>query len=212
MAEDNIYLVRVHFEGPSQPASIGVYYQESGLSTGVNGPCQSLAESWEGVLANQLANCLSEEWQLSAIVCSKKSGDQVAKHIESLEGRPGTRNGPALPANNAILVQLFQTAFPKTSNGRLYIPGVSESDTNVGRLEQDFSDGPLSVFVGRVAQSINELNGTGLWLPGVISAKVRDAIPGQKLWEDSFSTMVGALGWPVIARQRRRQTKVVGAF
>ena len=212
MAEDNVYLVQVHFEGPSQPASIGVYYQETGLSTGVNGPCQSLAESWENALSNQLANCLSEEWQLSALVCSKKSGDQVAKHIESLEGRPGTRNGPALPANNSILVQLFQTSFPKTSNGRLYIPGLAESDTNVGRLDQAYMDGPLSTFVTRIAQAIQEQEGTGFFVPGVISAKVRDAIPGQKQWEDSFSTMVGALGWPVIARQRRRQTKVVGAF
>ena len=212
MAADNIYLVRVHFEGPSQPASIGIYYQEAGLSTAVQGPTQSLAESFDTALTGRLTNLISEEWQVSAIECSRMDGDDIAKHVFSLQGRPGVRNGASLPANNALLIQLFQVLFPKTSNGRQFIPGLAESDTDVGRITQGYADGVLATYVTRIAQVISETDGTGHWTPGVVSAKVRDLIPGQKDWEGAFSGIVGALGWPVIARQRRRQTKVRGAF
>jgi len=212
MAEDNIYNVRVHFEGPSQPASIGIYYQEGGLSTAVVGATQSLAESFDTALTGRMTNLISEEWQISAIEVARMDGDPIAKHIKSLNGRPGVRPGSSLPANNCILVQLFQTLFPKTSNGRQFIPGIAEVDSDVGRITQAFADDQLGTYVVRVAQAITESNGTGHWIPGVVSAKVRDLVPGFKDWEGAFSGVVGALGWPVIARQRRRQTKVRGAF
>lgn len=212
MAEDNIYHVRVHFEGPSQPASIGIYYQEVGLSTAVVGGTQSLAESFDLAMTGRYIGLLSEEWQLSGYEVARMDGDPIAKHLHSMQGRPGQRNGSSLPANNCLLIQLFQVSFPKTSNGRQFIPGLAEGDTDVGRITQAFADTQVSSYTTRIAQSVSETNGTGHWLPGVISAKVRDAAPGFKDWEGAFSQVVGALGWPVIARQRRRQTKVRGAF
>ena len=211
MAADDIYYVQYHLEGPSQPASFGVYYQETGLSTSPKGATQSLAES-ANAMRPTLINILSRDWQFTAVTASRKGGFQIAKHVFSTEGVAGVRPANALPANNAMLIQLFQTQFPKTSNGRVYIPGISEQDTSIGRVESTFLGDELLSFSTRLSQAFIEADGTGVWVPGVVSAKVRDAIPGQKNWQDAFSTMVGALAWPVIARQRRRQTRVIGTL
>lgn len=212
MALDEIYHVNVHLEGPSRPASFGVYYQELGLADAVVSQTQSLAESFDAALSGRITNLMSSAWELSGYTARKVSGNQIAKFIHSTGGRAGTRPAQALPANNAILVQLFQVSHPKTSNGRLYIPGLSENDSVIGRINAVFAGDELLSFTTRIAQAVLEIEGTGHWVPGVVSAKVRDANPGFKDWEGAFSPMVGALGWPVIARQRRRQTRVVGAF
>jgi len=210
MAVNDIYRLQLHYEGRQQGASTGLYYKETTLSTANGLANRSLVLSFIFVVSFALRDILSDDWELSAIQSSKvfDEPDPTAQDAPTTQG--GTRTGSPLPADNAILLQLFQTTFPRTSDGRMFMPGISEADTIVGKLNQTFIDTQLSTLVTALANPISESGGTGQWTPGVISAKVRDAAPPTKNWAAAFAPIIGVQGWPVIARQVRRRTKVFG--
>lgn len=210
MAQDDVYRVTVHYEGPTQPSSVSLYYQEDGLSTALPDPVSSLNFSFFFSVITFLQNVLSDDWFISSTRCRRVSGDKIAPDLQSFEDASGNRVGRSLPANNCLLMQLLQAAFPRTSNGRLYLPGLTEQDTDVGVIESAFLANQVVALGNRLSDTLEENGGTGSWQPVVISAKVRDAGPGPPDWEGAASPMIAALGNPVIARQVRRTSRIVG--
>jgi hypothetical protein len=212
MAQDDIYEVKSHFQNPSSASSVRLYYQEQVARSGVGTDCSVLAQSWATALATLFRNCLADDWFMTSVVARKVDGDPTPKWRDDLPVQVGVRAGPALPSNNAMLMQLQQGLFPSSSNGRVFIPGVAEGDTLVGNLTGAFMSGPLTALAaGLVAQLAEESAGTGRWDLGVISVKVLDAAPPAKDWQGAFSQVFGVGPSPIVATQRRRQTKVVGA-
>lgn len=210
MAQDDIYRLTLNYEGPTMHSSTALYYQEDALSTNVVGATESLAFSWIFSKSSAFLNVLVQEWHLASVFCARVDGDAIAPSLLPNTPTIGSRVGNTLPADNCLLMQLLQGVHPRTSNGRLYLPGLSESDSDVGLIEAAFLGNQVTVLGNAISATLEENGGTGSWQPGVISAKVRDAIPGQKNWQDAFSPMIAALGNPVIARQVRRRTKVRG--
>jgi len=210
MAQDDIYEATLHYEGPTQASSCSLYFQEDGLSTSTAGPVQSLNDSFLIGKALLFRGVLSNDWKLNAIRTRRVTGAKIAPHLLSFPVNVGSRTGPALPANNCLLMQLLQGLFPRTSNGRLYLPGLAEADTDVGVVEPAFLNLQVVQLGDALVSQLAESQGSGSWTPGVISAKVRDAVPGTKDWEGAFSQIVAAIGNPVIARQRRRTTRIIG--
>jgi len=210
MAQDDIYRIVVHYQGPTMASSISVYYQENAASTQGPDPVSSLNFSFFFSVVTLLQNVLNLDWKLTALRCRRLTGEKIAPDLQSLLASPGTRTGNPLPANNCLLMKLSQANFPRTSNGRLYLPGLGESDTDTGLIDAEFLNGPVQALGDRLALELAENGGLGSWTPGVISAKVRDTPPNQPDWESAFSPMIGAFGNPVIARQVRRTTKVIG--
>jgi len=210
MAINDIYRLQLHYEGVSQAASTGLYYKETSLSTANGLGNRSLVLSSIFVLSGALRGVLVDDWELSSVQSSKVFDDPDPTAQDASAAQVGLRTGSPLPGDNAILLQLFQTTFPRTSDGRMFLPGISEADTTVGKLNQAFIDAQLQTLVTALSLPINESGGTGEWTPGVISAKVRDAVPGSKNWPAAFAPIIGVQGWPVIARQVRRRTKVFG--
>lgn len=210
MAVDDIYRLQFHYMGISGPASTGLYYKETVLATANGLGNRSLVLSFITTHSLLVRNVLADDWELSAVQSSKVHDDPDPTAQDAPSPQEGTRLGPALPANNCMLLQLFQTTFPRTSDGRMYFPGIAEGDTTVGKLQQTFIDNEVSSLVSALTSPVNESGGTGVWTPGVISAKVRDAVPGVKNWLAAFAPITAIQGWPVIARQVRRTTKVFG--
>jgi len=210
MAQDDIYRIRVHYQGPTMAASISLYYQEDALSTAGNDPVASLAFSFFFSKITSFQNVLNNDWRLTAIRARRLTGERLAPDLQSLLDITGNRAGNPLPANNCLLMKLSQSNFPRTSNGRLYLPGLSESDTVTGVLEPAFLNNQVETLGIAITAQLPENGGSGSWNSGVISAKVRDSGPGQPDWESAFSPINGAQGNPVIARQVRRTTRVIG--
>jgi len=210
MAQDDIYRLTVNYEGPTMHSSTALYYQEDALSTGTGGATQSLAFSWIFSKLSSFLSVLVSEWHITSVFAARVNGEAIAPTLLPAVPTIGARSGDSLPADNCLLMQLLQANHPRTSNGRLYLPGLSESDSDVGIIEAAFLGNQVVALGNSISSTLNENSGSGSWNPGVISAKVRDAIPGQKNWEDAFSPMIAALGNPVIARQVRRRTKVRG--
>lgn len=210
MAQDDIYRLTLNYEGPTMHSSCALYFQEDGLSTSASGPTQSLCFSWRFNKTTEFINVLCQEWKLISTFAERVDGEAVPPFLQPQTAAQGTRPGNALPADNCLLMQLLQAVHPRTSNGRLYLPGLSESDSDVGIIEAAFLANQVTVLGNAISGVLNEQGGTGSWNPGVISVKVRDAIPGVKDWQGAFSQVIASLGNPVIARQVRRRTKVRG--
>jgi len=210
MAVNDIYRLQIHYEGVAGAASTGLYYREKVLVTANGLGNQSLVLSFITTLSLALRNILVDDWSLSAIQSSKVFDEPDPTDQDAPATQTGVRAGSPLPSDNRILLKLFQTTFPRTSDGRMYLPGISEADTDVGKLLQAFIDGPLTALVSALQADLSESGGTGVWEPGVISAKVRDATPPTKNWSAAFAPIIAVQGWPVIARQVRTRTKVLG--
>ncbi len=210
MAIDDIYRLQLHYQGVTQAASTGLYYKETAISTANGLGNRSLVLSFIASHSLALRNVLVDDWELAAVQSSKvfDEPDPTAQDAPALQN--GARTGAPLPANNCILLQLFQTTFPRTSDGRMYLPGIAEPDSSVGKLVPAFIAAQLATLIAVLQAPVSESGGTGSWTPGVISAKVRDAVPGFKNWAAAFAAVIGIQAWPVIARQVRRTTKVIG--
>jgi len=210
MAQDDITRLTIHYEGPTQAASTSIYYQENGLSTDPVGPIRSLLKSFDTALQASLRGVLSAEWKIASFHATIVNNRLHVPESLTPSTVVGSIAGPSLPGNNCILMQLLQPVFPKRSNGRMYFPGVGEGISTIGQLTQAFISGPLTTLAAELVSQIDEDSGSGDWVPGLISQKVLNAAPPAKDWDGAFAPLDGTRGWPVIARQRRRTTKVRG--
>jgi len=210
MAQEDIYRVVVHYEGPTMASSCAYYFQEDGLSTALPDAVTSLNFSFGFAMLSPLQNVLSDDWFIASTRCRRLTGEPIAPDLLSYDNANGNRAGRALPANNCLLMQQLQAAFPRTSNGRLYLPGLTESDTDVGIIEPGFLGNQVVTLGNAISALLAENGGAGSWRPIVISAKVRDAGPGPPDWESAASPIIASLGNPVIARQVRRTSKIIG--
>ena len=212
MASDDIYRVTIHYEGPSQAVSTGMYYfEDAPRSSGIS-DTEQLNETFQAGMRVPLVNALSSQYRLVSSVVRKVFGPVDVPNIKEFTTNVGGRPGNSLPANNSIVMSMIQTTFPRASNGRMFIPGISEADTETGVFANAYLVDQLAALATALASQRNEVGGTGVWLPVVISAKIRDAVPGQKDWPASVGSLVAIEPQPLIARQIRRATRVRGAF
>lgn len=212
MAQDDIYQVSCHFENPSGASSFRVYYQEEAVRSGIGTDTQVLTTTFEDVFSLLIRGMIADDFLFTAIVAHKVSGDKEAKFRTDVTTQVGLRVGPSLPANNCILIGLSQGLFGARHNGRIFIPGPAEGDTAIGNMSAAFQSGPLQAMVDALAiQLVEESGGTGRWNLGVINNDILDASPPIKDWQSAFSQVISVSGSPIIAGQKRRQTKVRGA-
>lgn len=213
MAADDIYMGQVHFEGPTSAASIVLHYQETIAHTTPQHGTSALAEALDDQLSAAFIAVLSDDWRITAYVSRLLNVNVENKRRFDVVGGVGTRTGPSLPANQTWMLKQSQTLFGPKSNGRMFVPGLAEGDTTVGVITNAFATGPAAALATALTASITELSaGTGVWTPGVISAKVLNAAPPAKDWAGAFSPVSIVTPWTIIAHQRRRKTPVIGAF
>jgi hypothetical protein len=212
MSQDDIYLISGHYENPSGASSFRLYYQEDAVRSGIGTDTQILAQSFDDKLTLAIRGVLSDDFLYTAIICQKVSGDDEAKFQVDVATQVGLRLGPALPSNNAILIGLSQGLFSAKHNGRMFLPGIPEADTLIGNLTAAFQATPLQAFVDALdVELAEESGGTGRWNLGVINGLILNSSPPIKDWQSAFSQVSSVNASPIIAGQKRRQTKVAGS-
>lgn len=212
MAQDDIYQVSCHFENPSGASSVRLYYQEEAVRSGIGTDTQVLSTTFDDKLTPAIRGIMSDDFEFVSIVVHKVSGTKEAKFRTDIVTKPGLRVGPSLPANNCILLGLSQGLFSARHNGRIFFPGPAEGDTLIGNLTTAFQTGPFQALVDALAAQLEEESaGTGRWNLGVINGLILNSSPPIKDWQSAFSQVVSISGSPIIAGQKRRQTKVRGA-
>lgn len=212
MAADDITLAEFHFEGPTSPASFGMYYQETVPHSGGGFAVRQLVQALILALKAPIVGVLSVDWHLASITVRPKSVANEPFVREDVFAGLGLRAGPALPANMSWIIKQSQGTFPPKSNGRVYIPGLGEPDSLVGVLTNVFLTGAAQALADALVLVVEEqAAGAGRWTPGIISPKVRDAGPPPKDWEGAFAPIESMTAWSIISSQRRRASKVTGA-
>jgi hypothetical protein len=117
----------------------------------------------------------------------------------------------------AWMIKATQTLFGPKHNGRIYIPGLAESDTTIGVLTNAFATTQAAALAAALATPIAQVSaGTGIWTPGIINRTVlelpRETEPDDPLdWQGAFSPIATLNAWTIISSQRRRATRVIGA-
>jgi len=209
---DDIFSAQIHFEDPSGASSVRLFYQQTVANSGGAFDARILAEALEAAIAPDLVATLSNDFWFTGITVRKHYDDPEPKWLVTGNPQQGTRTGPGLPANNCLLFRLNQATFPVKSNGRIFIPGIPEPDSNVGVLEAAYQAGACTDLADTLMTTVTALSDVGEWEPGVISQKILNAAPPAKDWPGAFAFLTSISVDPIIAIQRRRTTRVVGAI
>lgn len=213
MTINEIYRVTNHYELPTSAASWSMYYREKVAGdTGFIGT-ERLCEAFSVHFGTTLIDMLSGDCSQPSLVCERVWEDPEAKHIINNAVQIGVIPGPSLPNNNAITIQLGQSALPPKHNGSIFLPGIPESETNVGNLSQTYYDTEIAAFLIKLVQDIPELSaGSGIWEPIVISAQIRDIPepPVPKDWPGAVLPVTNVLASPIIGIMRKRKTRAIG--
>lgn len=210
MAADDIFHVQAIFEAPTGEASVGIYYRENSPQTGPGLGTQALADAWDSAFRLPVINVLANDWWFPSIIVRKVYDEPTPMSRLDSDTQVGAGPAPSLPANNCLQINLTQNAFGARHNGKSFWPGVSEANTNIGVFTNAFLNGPVSVLRDLMFADVDELSGTGVWKAGVINRLILDSSPPIKDWDGAFAEIVNASYSPIIATQRRRQTKVKG--
>ena len=211
MSLNDIYRATFHYELPTSAASWSLYYKEDIDASGGDIDTEILADAIEVNLASVTVDLLAADCAQSAITVEKVFGVKEAKHRIDIFDQVGARPGASLPNNHALVFGLVQTTFTPKSNGRIFVPGLSELDSSTGVVTAAFQAAQQTAFITELVKIISELSGgTGRFQPGVISAKVRDLVPPAKDWAGAFAPITAIFANTVIGIMRKRGTKAVG--
>lgn len=212
MPADDIYNVRLNYENPTGVSSSSLYFRETVAQSGAGPSTRIVADSFETQFGQLFNDVLSNDFWLASLEVSLVWQIPVQKYRLDRDGDPGERVGPALPSNNCALIGLHQATFSARSDGRLFLPGIAEGDTDNGVLTDAFLTAAMVPLRDALLVNLVEVSaGTGVWELGVISAKVRDLALPLKDWDGAFAPVNGVSTPTIIATQRARQTKARGA-
>lgn len=217
MTED-VYSARIHLEGPSQAASFYLWFEQSVDNDSFAFSTEALAVAIREKLNVPLRGVLSSQYRFTGItvrqVTKTLSVNPAYRTTSSIVGgdQAGTGGGVALPANIAMLFKLSQANFSAKSNGRLFIPGIPEQHTAAGIVDAAFQNGAMLALAQALASNYQASGDLGVYVPGVISQKVLNALPPAKDWEGAFSPMVSVSPQSILGVQKKRTTKVYGAL
>lgn len=211
MPADDIYSVVTQYELPSGSASHKVHVEQNVNNTQVDNSNMILSEAWDAHFGSTFIDMLSDDCWIAGIQVTKLTGNPEASFRLDNTSQVGTRTGPSLPNNNALQMRIKQNTLNGKHDGRIYLPGVAEPDTNIGVLKAAFAATQMGAFVLALSTQIVETSGgTGRWSVGVINQTILNAAgPGNpKDWEGAYAVSTGITGHVIIATQRRRQTKI----
>lgn len=209
---DDIFKATFHFEDPSGASSCGAYYQQTADNGSTDYDTFKLAEALEAALAGPITDVLSDDFWFSGVRVRKVYDVPQNQFLDTTNPQTGTQLGPGLPSNNCILLDLNQSSFPIRSNGKMYFPGIPEAKSNVGVLDVTYHNTEVNALATALTLPVAAVGDTGVWSIGVISQKVLNLVPPEKDWAGAFAFVTSISANPIIAIQRRRTTRVIGAI
>lgn len=212
MAQSDIYEVKFHFEAPSGNATSRFYVQETVGRSTIGTDTSVVAESIDTWMGAEVLAVMSDDWTFPAIEVNKVSPRDTQRFRQDRAVIVGGKVGPSLPANNSIVFSLHQGTFPPKHNGRIFFPPPAEVETTVSLLRATFLGTECINLAAQLNLQIPEKDtGDGRYDVGVVNQDVLNASPPAKDWQNAFAIAEQVTPKPIIATQRRRQTRVLGA-
>lgn len=157
----------------------------------------------KGIGSSEIAACLSLTTQLSDVYVLKVTGGAGMPARSKYVGVAGSSSPDALPTNKCAVFSL-KTVDPLASRmGRLYLSGISKSDTADGAFTAAWVNGVANTLAAKLD---DVLTGTlGDWQP-VILRTISNGVPISPTPADVSSVSVSG----IVYSQRSRQQKYRG--
>jgi len=214
MAADDIYTVVAQYELPSGYASWKLTYEQNINATATDNSNVVFADAFFTHFGTSIIDLLADDCSQPGFTVRKMTGDPEGAFRHDNVTQVGQRTGPSLPNNNCIQVSIQQSRAGRKHNGRIYVPGIPEPDSNVGVLKVAYAAAQMAAFVTLLSTQIVEPSaGAGRWSLGVIDQFILNVPPPEnpRDWEGAYAVASGITGHVIIATQRRRQTKLLMA-
>lgn len=208
---DDIFRATFHFEDPSGHSSTSCYFQQTADNSSTIRDCIELADALEDELDSLIGDVLSDDFWFTSVEVNKVYDEPEPRWISTALPQAGVQLGPGLPSNCCVLVTIFQSTHGNRGNGRMFWPGVPEAQSNMGTIDATFQSTQWAALCSRLQLPFSAISDTGEWSLGVISQKILNLTPPLKDWPGAFAFATGVAPQPIIAIQRRRTTRVVGA-
>lgn len=151
-------------------------------------------------LMTMLLDCISTDAIINSVNVRRiLPAPDVPYHrvLGAAEALEGTRAGQVVPTQACLLVSLYSNEPGRSGRGRIYVPGVSETDQNEGKLLQSF-------FNAQVGALTNELDDP-IAMTGADTGEVRLAIYSRTLGQ--ANDVLTATAQPNLATQRSRRAR-----
>lgn len=208
---DDIFRVTFHFEDPSGHSSCSCYMQQTLDNSSTNRDCPELANAVEDEMDSLIGDVLSDDFWFTSVEVNKVYDTPEPRWITTSLPQAGQQLGPGLPSNCCVLLTIFQSTHGNRGNGRMFWPGIPEAQSNMGTIDAAFQGTEWLALAQRLVLPFSSIGDTGEWALGVISQKILNAAPPAKDWAGAFAFATACGAQPIIAIQRRRTTRVVGA-
>jgi len=209
MAVADVFRVRVDIELPDTQCSLNLHYQELNPTDSGKVATEALADALQAAwVGTELPAILCDSAFVTGIKVYKLGQPAVVPSYQTVNV-PGVRTGDPLPANNGLRIGILQAFFPSSSNGMIWIPGISETDSVGNTFENLFMLGDVAALTIALGSAIAETPQVGLWRLVVLSRKFLLANPGD--YAGAAADAVGATANPIVGSQRVRTTKRRGA-
>ena len=107
----------------------------------------ALSDAFNTTLLGPYRAALSDETEFGCIKIQEIIGAGIPSFIQHYQNLQGTRVGPVLPPNMAVIIRRRGFALGKTRRSLLFLGGVRTFDTNGSFLEPGYVTGPLNDLV-----------------------------------------------------------------
>lgn len=202
MANNDLLLCKLNLNINGNTASMNLHYKIT-LGGNAEDPCGALAAGFAGAL-DSLLEAMAENVQLASIDTRVVQGENRPPSLGLLAAFQGEGGLEALPLTKAVVIQLQQDQLPGRFNGRLYVPGVAESDTTGNLLSNAGVTSSLNQWMQDV-RLITFDSGTDVYeFLQCIKSAGEGGIVNPRVQTQTIS--------PIIYSQRKRRTEARGVF
>jgi len=165
---------------------------------------QRLAEALAGEVSNlQAALCVDVDF--CSVYVTSAGGNTHPPGVAYMTGVNGLRPGVSAPTNNCAVLRLGQSSGGPRNDGRLYISGISEDDTDTNQISAAVVTDNL-VLWGQAVNILDYQAGAVVWRNVVRSLDTLGPPPTY-----NYFLVTGWTASPVIYTQSRRSSKHRGA-
>lgn len=207
---DDVFSVTVNVGCPDSHAMFTFWYRENLVLTSSPFGTTAIAQAFANRFDGALRAFMSDDFQITSYFARKHFRDPEPRWRERNPIQGGLRPGPGLPANKCLVISLNQGTFSAKSNGRVYIPGIPESETLVGVInsaQQLLVQNFLDLLILPLPEPTP---GTGEWTLGVVSRNILHIPDLPPDWLGSFAPVISVAASPIIYSQKRRTTRIIG--
>lgn len=216
MAVGDVFELDFHYHVHQRPLTINTWWEEVVSPSTPSGAAQDLVSAAVAIgLHTAILNILSVQAAMDMLKAYKRvnagggEGQLPPGQQIFTSSAIGQRSGEALPGSSCLVINFQQAAESAKANGRMFLAGISEDDTDGNIITNAFRDGALATFVGDWTGMVGDIilgSDGGEYRQGMMS-KLLSLLPYTSAKYGTFLDAVDVNCNPILRTQRRRASR-----